>query len=175
MVLFRSESYGEDVAGLFAPAGGGKRPMPLVRDARAAGAGDAWRTGLFSDSRAPQAAMAGLCLYFGRWDAAHAAADAVNDRDGYFWHGIVHRQESDAFNAAYWFRKASPHPVYPLLRAEAAKAGYATRAEWDPFAFIDFCEAARRRPGSGEELLALEVQLAEWQLLFDYCAQRRTC
>ncbi len=40
----------------------------------------------------------------------------------------------------------------------------------DPFAFIDFCEQARRRPGSESEQLALRIQLAEWQILFDYCA-----
>ena len=42
--------------------------------------------------------------------------------------------------------------------------------EWNPMAFIDYCEEARTHPGSPDELLALDIQLAEWQLLFDYCA-----
>jgi hypothetical protein len=43
---------------------------------------------------------------------------------------------------------------------------------WDPFAFIEYCETARNRPGSREERIAMEIQLAEWQLLFDYCARQ---
>ena len=42
---------------------------------------------------------------------------------------------------------------------------------WDAMAFIDYCEKARTRPGSAEERIALEVQRAEWQLLFDWCAK----
>jgi hypothetical protein len=45
---------------------------------------------------------------------------------------------------------------------------------WDPFRFIDFCERARQMPGSTDEQLAKAVQLAEWQLLFDYCARKRS-
>jgi hypothetical protein len=41
---------------------------------------------------------------------------------------------------------------------------------WDPFAFIELCERARRNPGSVSQVKAFEVQLAEWQLLFDFCA-----
>jgi hypothetical protein len=42
---------------------------------------------------------------------------------------------------------------------------------WDPFAFLDFCDRARQHPGSPAEAAALEIQLTEWQLLFDYCAR----
>jgi hypothetical protein len=42
---------------------------------------------------------------------------------------------------------------------------------WDPFAFIDLCEKARRNPGLPLAALATEIQRAEWQLLFDHCAR----
>jgi hypothetical protein len=43
--------------------------------------------------------------------------------------------------------------------------------KWDPFAFVAFCERARAQPGSAQERAALEIQRAEWQLLFDYSAR----
>jgi hypothetical protein len=63
------------------------------------------------------------------------------------------------------------HPIFPQLAAEAASAGYQTDRAWNPFRFIEFCEAARTRPGSDEEHLAMKVQLMEWQLLFEHCAR----
>jgi hypothetical protein len=63
------------------------------------------------------------------------------------------------------------HPIFPALRARAAEIGVECGKSWDPLAFIDYCEAARQRPGSPEERKALEVQRAEWQLLFDWCAK----
>jgi hypothetical protein len=41
---------------------------------------------------------------------------------------------------------------------------------WEPLEFIDLCEKARREPGSELEMVAREIQRAEWQLLFHYCA-----
>ena len=69
--------------------------------------------------------------------------------------------------------------MFPALR-DAAEAVAATHtgvrwipgASWDPFAFIDACEQARRHAGSELEKVMLEIQRAEWQLLFDYCARR---
>jgi hypothetical protein len=43
--------------------------------------------------------------------------------------------------------------------------------KWDPFAFIAFCERARSQPNSTQEVAAMEIQRAEWQILFDYCAR----
>jgi hypothetical protein len=62
------------------------------------------------------------------------------------------------------------HPVFPALREHAAAIGVDFGPRWDPLAFIRFCEEARREPGSERERQALEIQRAEWQLLFDYCA-----
>src|SRR6266852_58575 len=50
---------------------------------------------LFPNSRAPQAALSGLYLYFSCIDKAHEVAQSVESSDGAYWHGIVHRQEPD--------------------------------------------------------------------------------
>jgi hypothetical protein len=129
---------------------------------------------LFPKARSPEGAMAGLYLYFSCQAEAHAIAQDLNTTEGSFWHGIVHRQEPDAFNSGYWFRRVGKHPVFSALRDEARGLGYDSGQQWDPLAFIEYCEAARVRPGSKEEGLAMQVQLVEWQLLFDYCVREKT-
>jgi hypothetical protein len=175
--MFDPTAYGEIVAGILALDGNGQRPMPLTRgkcsslrareELRAATA-----AGLFAGSRAPEAALAGLYVYSSCWEEAHEAAQAIDSAEGSYWHAIVHRQEPDAGNSAYWFRRAGAHPIFAALKDRAAAEGMKAASRWDPFAFIDYCERARAAPGSELERTALAVQLAEWQLLFDFCARK---
>ncbi len=172
VVEFRAEQYGSEIAGILELAGAGARPVPLVRT----GAGSPELRKAVSELRTTESVRGGLYLYCGSWDEAHSTADSIENSDGYFWHGIVHRQEPDAGNASYWFRKTGVHPVFVRLSAEAAACGFEVEPSafgggWDPFAFIEYCESARRRAGSKEEQVAMKVQLIEWQLLFDYCAR----
>ncbi|HEX8985946.1 MAG TPA: hypothetical protein VF767_10950 [Bryobacteraceae bacterium] len=175
-MLFSASDYGPEVASLLALDGNGERLMPLASGtcssqealarlkALTAGA-------LFPKARASKAALAGLYLYFSCLEECHTLAQDIESAEGSFWHGIMHRQEPDAGNSAYWFRRVGQHPTFPALREAAVARGYPARAEWDPFAFIKYCEQARRKAAPDAARRALEIQRAEWQLLFDYCAR----
>lgn len=178
-VDFIAADYGDQVARLLAMDGDGTRAMPLGNEGYApeqvrAALRGVRAVSLFPRAFCPEGALSGLYLYFSCLDEAHTIAQDIANAEGSFWHGIMHRREPDPQNAAYWFRKVGRHPVFPALRAEAHRLRFDTGAEWDPFEFIEFCEAARLRPGSEEERIAMRIQLLEWQLLFDYCAKERT-
>ena len=175
--------YGDRVRTILALDGGGRRLMPLVArscsspEAHSILGGENTRS-LFPAAPAPAGALAGLWLYFSCFEEAHGVAQDDPSAEGSFWHAILHRQEPDASNSAYWFRRVGAHPIFPALAGEAAEivsgnadAGFRVAAKWDPFEFIHFCERATGQPGTAAEQAALEIQRAEWQLLFDYCAR----
>jgi hypothetical protein len=177
-------AYGVPVADLLALAEHGERLMPLAEGTCCSP--EALRRiqtskpeELFALARAPRAALAGLYVYFSCRDEAHEVAQSDGSVDGSYWHAIVHRQEPDAANASYWFRRAGAHPAFPRL-LELAEAIQLAHPEadlklakaWDPLAFVEVCQKGRSQPGSELERAALEIQRAEWQLLFDYCARR---
>jgi hypothetical protein len=175
-VLMEAADYGTEVERILNLDGGGNRPMPLApcgASSPEARAQIARFPGvqLFPKARTPEGALSGLFLYFSCLDEAHRIAQDISGPDGSYWHAMMHRQEPDPGNSAYWFRSVGKHAIFPALREEAGVAGYDSGACWDPLRFIDYCEAARRRPGSREEQIAMQVQLSEWQLLFDYCAR----
>ncbi|HEY1760111.1 MAG TPA: hypothetical protein VGG72_32360 [Bryobacteraceae bacterium] len=178
---FDPAKYGPEVARVLALDGNGNRLMPLTCGPCSSEEGHrilkTWKPSqVFPASDDAKAAMAGLWLYFSCFEEAHQLADSCSSTEGYLWHAIVHRQEGDSGNSAYWFRKAHAHPVFDALSTEAASilVRY-PRAEfrvghWDPYAFLSFCDRARQQPGSSHAQAALEIQRAEWQILFDYCA-----
>ncbi len=151
---FRAADYGAEVASILGLGGDGER----LRTASAAG--------LFAGAGAPEAALSGLYVYFSCFEEAHGIAQDIATAEGSYWHAIVHRQEPDAGNAAYWFRQVGAHAIFPALARAAGQDG-----PWDPLAFIELCEQARRQAGSEIEARARAIQRAEWQLLFDYCAR----
>ncbi len=133
---------------------------------------------LFPNSPAPEAALAALWLYFSYFEECHEIVQRLSLPEADFLHAIVHRQEPDSGNAAYWFRRVGHHPVFRELCQQAdqiltnyPEAEFRTGGKWDPFSFILFCERARQQPNSPSERAALEIQRAEWQLLFDRCAR----
>jgi hypothetical protein len=165
--MFDPKAYGEEVAQILALGGNGERLMPLA----GAQCSSLRARDLLNRSKLPDLVRAGLYLYFGCWTEAHEMVDDLDTPDGSYWHAIVHRQEPDPGNSGYWFRRVGQHPIFPGLRARAKEIGVETGPQWDPIAFIDYCERARQRPGLDEERKAQEVQRAEWQLLFDHCAR----
>ncbi|MEP7365358.1 MAG: hypothetical protein ABI972_19060 [Acidobacteriota bacterium] len=126
---------------------------------------------LFPGARAGEAAVAGLWLHWGEWEKAHGVAQEIATPEGSYWHAILHRQEPDAGNASYWFRRLGPHAIFPALHAAAAEIGWSQGTEWDPFAFLELYERTRQRGGKGEKELVAAIEEAEWNLLFAYCAE----
>jgi hypothetical protein len=180
-MFFQSAQYSPAIAALLDRNGSGRRALPLVRTPEISLPAEktlaaAPAAELFPGALSPSAALAGLHLYLGDWAGAHELAQNIESPEGRYWHAIVHRMEPDASNAGYWFRALGPHPVFgPLLREARVIASMndlplAAGKAWDPFAFVKICGEAAARPGSALERAAREVQLAEWQLLFDYCA-----
>ena len=126
------------------------------------------------------ALAAGLLQIHDFWDASHDAAQRADDlgERGFsaYWHGIAHRREPDASNAAYWFRRVGRHPVFSSLATSARPwldehgdssltARLITGSGWNASAMIDLCTGAP--PGSPGETLARRLQRLEMWLLLD--------
>ena len=112
-------------------------------------------------------------------DESHRISQSIKSASGSYWHAIMHRREGDFSNAKYWFHHVGEHPVFGPLASRAAEIAAergknATKERlvvgdgWDPDAFVDLCQAAQRDSGELHEL-CLDVQHAEWELLFDFC------
>jgi hypothetical protein len=164
--MFDPAKHGEEVAAILALDGAGERLMPLVQ----APCSSTEARQRIARSQLPPLTRAALFVYFNCWQEAHETAQDIESPEGSYWHAIVHRQEPDAGNSGYWFRQVGSHAIFPALRERAAAIGLPVGPRWDPLAFIHYCE--RARTGSEEERKAMEVQRAEWQLLFDWCAAR---
>ncbi len=107
----------------------------------------------------PPTAVAALWLLAGDLDASHEISQCIDNSDGSFWHGIMHRREGDFDNAKYWFRRVGSHPVLKSL----AMTDYG-----NAFDFVDRCEAARDG-ADGERDRCEQLQWLEWQMLFAHC------
>ena len=129
-----------------------------------------------------QCCISGLWLLHDFLDESHGISQGIPTRSGSYWHGIMHRREGDHANAKYWFRRVGHHPVLDVLwraaapLAERAAAGpdaefLVEQRQWDPFRFVDFCEAVTES-GSEAEALGRQIAQLEWQLLFDFCHRK---
>jgi hypothetical protein len=131
------------------------------------------------DADMARACLAGIWLYHDFLEESHQISQSIATTTGSYWHGIMHRREPDFSNSKYWFHRVGEHPIVPSLQQAALELVAANTAhestaflrqqkKWDPFAFIDLCEACVEHR-SLEEMLCRQIQLGEWKLLFDYC------
>jgi hypothetical protein len=110
--------------------------------------------------------MAACCLS-GVWllhdflDESHTISQSIETPSGSYWHAIMHRRESDFGNSKYWYRRVGRHPVID-------RVGEQLDGSYDPFAFVDRCEAAVRGKEKDRDA-CLDIQQIEWELLFDFC------
>lgn len=178
---FDATKYGPPVAELLHLDGDGNRLMPLARGECSTPDAVALLksprlTASLSGAKVADAALAGLWLYFSCMEQSHEISQGLNVPEGAYWHGILHRQEPDAWNAKYWFRQVGNHPIHDRLRDEAAAISGNLGTDlhipelWDPAWFVDLCDEIWEMPKHRHHQAALEIQRAEWQLLFDYCA-----
>jgi hypothetical protein len=126
-----------------------------------------------------QACLAGLWLYHAYLDESHRISQSIGNPTGSFWHGIMHRLEPDAWNSQYWFDRVGAHPVFPDLALAARQVASAMtlptearflleQSSWNPHRFVELCESARLGRVDAVDL-CLQIQAAEWRLLFAHC------
>lgn len=129
--------------------------------------------------RAPEIAALVL-LWHDHLEAAHALVQERPGADAAWVHGILHRREPDAGNAAYWFRRVGRHAAFPALASAVAALPVPAGLEplrgrlvaggaWDAFAFI---EAATGAEGDAAEFLRA-VQAAEFAALLRHLTAAR--
>lgn len=128
-----------------------------------------------ADRSMAECCLAGVWLLHDFLDESHQISQGINSPTGSFWHGILHRREGDYSNAKYWFRRVGDHPLFEPLAQHAVERGPSAAIKklvmnenWEPLAFVDLCQVARHDGGEVQEL-CLDIQQAEWELLFDYC------
>ncbi|HEX4750824.1 MAG TPA: hypothetical protein VH302_14885 [Bryobacteraceae bacterium] len=134
---------------------------------------------LFPDARNAEVAYSALLLRLGAWQASHDLTNDDESPEGCFLHAIIHRMEPNPANSAYWWRQLGQHPAFRQLhsRAQAVLSEHSVpdwklKATWDPLLFNMWCEQAQRSPGTEREKAALAIQQAEWELLFNWSAER---
>ena len=116
-----------------------------------------------ADSEMAECCLAGVWLLHDYLDNSHTISQRIDTAEGSFWHAIMHRREGDFSNSKYWFRHVGQHPVINAL-------GALPNANYDPYEFVDQGQAVVRGKSDARDA-CLDIQQAEWELLFDYCYQ----
>ena len=185
MDTFDPAAYGPAFAPLLAgdrlrPLGGGRGDATARRTLQGVTLATAFRDAHLVDLDMARCCLAGLWLLHDFLDESHSISQQIETPSGSFWHGVMHRREGDFSNAKYWFRHVGQHEVFGELGPAIAQLGLGdgkavqrvtSSGAFDPYAFVDACEAAVR---SGDDLACREIQRLEWEHLFDHCYRTAT-
>ncbi len=165
------------------PLGPGTPNQPLFAKLKRLTVEEAFVPQKVKDRDLARTCLAGLWLYHDFLAESHQISQDMKSAEGGYWHALMHRREPDYGNSKYWFHRVGRHAVFEKLKADAAalaedvstKAVLArgkweklmSQKAWDPFAFIDLCEAAVQGKEPAE--LCRQVAQREWELLFEHC------
>ena len=173
MSTFNPHSYGPAFASLLATDR--RRPLDVGRpdsDVRSAlkklSIESAFAHARVADDQMAACCISGVWLVHDYLDESHKISQNIDTTSGSFWHGIMHRREGDFWNSKYWFRRVGEHPAFETVVSRVKQAADTPPRAWDPFAFVDRCEAALSNKSTDLDA-CLELQQIEWESLFDYC------
>lgn len=135
----------------------------------------------------------GILLLWDFLDESHEISQTMegrgSPRTADYWHGIMHRREPDAGNAAYWFRRVGSHPAFESLAANLIGSMQEIGASEDecklatqklisngslaPFSLIELSTQALRKQGQVEDSVFRRVQYLEILNLLAWLPQER--
>ncbi len=107
--------------------------------------------------------LSALWLVAGDLDRSHSLSQSIDNREGSYLHGIMHRREGDFGNAQYWFRRVGSHPVFAELMRQSGGL-YRDAAT--------FCDAVRTARDSGDPQQINACEKSQWlelQTLLRHC------
>lgn len=118
-------------------------------------------------------------LYHDQHDPAHNRVQDRGDREGCLIHALLHRREPDYWNAAYWFRRVSGHPIYAAATPAAIRAAKTPEARavlerltlsgnLDPVAMVQECERLAEHPDAAAIAYLRQVQHLEFACLVEH-------